>query len=165
MSVSTKPLVLYTVPTPNGVPISLFLEDLKAINPIVDYEWACKVTHKLWLTSVVSVEKINLQNNTQKVHFILWQLARLHSRCWTSVLTGTLVHQDESQRSNPRPRWSLPWKFLRIRVICHSAISCAAPRQRNVFWFDSEKDPNDYREMLQWLFFSVRLSRWSWRKV
>ena len=38
MSVSTKPLVLYTVPTPNGVPISIFLEDLKAINPIVDYE-------------------------------------------------------------------------------------------------------------------------------
>jgi glutathione S-transferase len=23
------------------------------------------------------------------------------------------------------------------------------------FWFDAEKDPNDYSEMLQWLFFAV----------
>jgi glutathione S-transferase len=27
----------------------------------------------------------------------------------------------------------------------------------HVFWFDAEKDPNDYSEMLQWLFFAVRL--------
>ena len=68
MSASTKPLVLYTVPTPNGLPISFFLEDLKAINPIVDYEWAYRAPHKPWLTSVLSVEKISFQNNTQKVH-------------------------------------------------------------------------------------------------
>ncbi|KAF8802544.1 glutathione S-transferase [Phlegmacium glaucopus] len=50
MSTSTKPLILYTVPTPNGVPISIFLEELKAINPTVDYD----------------VEKISFKDNTQK---------------------------------------------------------------------------------------------------
>ena len=34
----------------------------------------------------------------------------------------------------------------------------------HVFWFDAEKDPNDYSEMLQWLFFAVRFST-SQRKV
>ena len=24
------------------------------------------------------------------------------------------------------------------------------------YWFDAEKDPNDYSEMLQWIFFTVR---------
>lgn len=28
----------------------------------------------------------------------------------------------------------------------------------HVFWFDAEKDPNNYSEMLQWLFFAVRFS-------
>ena len=37
---TTKPLVLYTVPTPNGVSASIFLEELKAVNSTVDYEWA-----------------------------------------------------------------------------------------------------------------------------
>jgi glutathione S-transferase len=27
-----------------------------------------------------------------------------------------------------------------------------------IFWFDAEKDPNDYSEMLQWIFFAVRFS-------
>ena len=27
----------------------------------------------------------------------------------------------------------------------------------HVFWFDAEKDPNNYSEMLQWLFFVVCL--------
>ena len=71
-TVSTKPLVLYTVPTPNGVPISIFLEDLKAIHSNVNYEWvACKAPHKPWLTTVVSVEKISFQKKTHMVHIIL----------------------------------------------------------------------------------------------
>ena len=28
----------------------------------------------------------------------------------------------------------------------------------HVLWFDAEKDPKDYSEMLQWLFFAVRFS-------
>ena len=75
MSTSTKPLVLYIVPTPNGVPISILLEDLKAINPIVDYEWACRAHHtkkNLDWFQVVSVEKVNFKANAQKVHIITY---------------------------------------------------------------------------------------------
>ena len=71
MSDSTKPLLLYTAPTPNGFPISFFLEDLKAINPIVDYEWARKTSHKTSLTSIGSFEKIDISKNTQKVRIIV----------------------------------------------------------------------------------------------
>lgn len=28
----------------------------------------------------------------------------------------------------------------------------------HVYWFDAEKDPDDYSEMLQWLFFAVRFN-------
>ena len=33
------------------------------------------------------------------------------------------------------------------------------------FWFDAEKDFNDYSEMLQWLFFVVCLGIWGQRKL
>ncbi|KIL58683.1 hypothetical protein M378DRAFT_170338 [Amanita muscaria Koide BX008] len=35
---SQKPLVLYGSPTPNGVPITILLEELKAIYPGIDYD-------------------------------------------------------------------------------------------------------------------------------
>jgi glutathione S-transferase len=38
MSSPTKPFLLYTAPTPNGFQISILLEELKAINPSIDYE-------------------------------------------------------------------------------------------------------------------------------
>lgn len=38
MSSATKPLVLYTAGTPNGYQTTIFLEELKAVNPNVDYD-------------------------------------------------------------------------------------------------------------------------------
>jgi len=38
MPSTTKPITLYTVGTPNGLQVSVFLEELKAINPTFDYE-------------------------------------------------------------------------------------------------------------------------------
>jgi hypothetical protein len=38
MSESQKRFLLYAAPTPNGYPISAFLEELKAIYPGIDYE-------------------------------------------------------------------------------------------------------------------------------
>ena len=35
---SLKPLVLYGLTTPNGVPVAAFLEELKAVYPGIDYE-------------------------------------------------------------------------------------------------------------------------------
>jgi len=120
MSDSTKPLVLYTAPTPNGLPISFFLEDLKAINPIVDYDFV----------------KINIGKNTQKEPWFI--------------------------KMNPNGR--IPVLVDRSRgnfnVFESSAILLYLVQHYDKdfkFWFDAEKDPNDYNEMLQWLFFR------SWR--
>jgi glutathione S-transferase len=38
MSTSIKPFLLYTAPTPNGQKVSVFLEELKAIYPSIEYE-------------------------------------------------------------------------------------------------------------------------------
>ncbi|KAG6918945.1 hypothetical protein DXG01_010600 [Tephrocybe rancida] len=38
MSTSTKPFILYTWPTPNGFPVSVFLEELKAVYPALEYD-------------------------------------------------------------------------------------------------------------------------------
>ncbi|KAJ3910210.1 glutathione S-transferase C-terminal-like protein [Lentinula edodes] len=46
----SKPLVLYTFPTPNGVKVSAFLEELKTVYPSIQYD----------------VESINISKNTQK---------------------------------------------------------------------------------------------------
>jgi glutathione S-transferase len=40
MSTPTKPFLLYTGATPNGFQVSILLEELKAINPSIDYEYA-----------------------------------------------------------------------------------------------------------------------------
>lgn len=39
MSESQKPFLLYAASTPNGVPITAFLEELKAIYPGIAYEY------------------------------------------------------------------------------------------------------------------------------
>jgi glutathione S-transferase len=36
---SSAKFTLYTAPTPNGHPISIFLEELKAVNPAINYEY------------------------------------------------------------------------------------------------------------------------------
>ena len=96
MSAPTKPLILYTVPTPNGVPISIFLEELKVINPTVDYEWAlCKtfiIDSRLTLDGQRRKDKLSKEYAEGIYHI----LARLHSSHWTIEFIGTLVHQDES---------------------------------------------------------------------
>ncbi|KAJ7638752.1 glutathione S-transferase C-terminal-like protein [Roridomyces roridus] len=47
---STKPFLLYTGPTPNGYKVSVYLEELKALYPAVDYD----------------VEYIDIMTNRQK---------------------------------------------------------------------------------------------------
>jgi len=42
---STKPITLYTAGTPNGFQASILLEELKAINPALDYECVGPLTY------------------------------------------------------------------------------------------------------------------------
>ena len=157
---STKPLVLYTVPTPNGVSASIFLEELKAVNSTVDYEWAslnASLIVIMTLTSMDSVEKISFKNNTQMVHIVLQQLGRWR---WASVF---LLQEPWFIKMNPNGR--IPVLTDRSRgdfnVFETSAILLYLAQhydKEHKFWFDAEKDPKDYSEMLQWIFFAVRSS-------
>ena len=159
MSDSTKPLVLYTAPTPNGISVSIFLEDLRAINSVVDYEWACTKAHQLCLTSVVSVEKISIQNNTQKVHN--YTLATACASLNVNTIAMLLLQEPWFIKMNPNGR--IPVLTDRSRGDFHvfetSAIMLYLAQHYDKgygYWFDSEKDPKDYSEMLQWIFFAVR---------
>jgi len=119
MATLTKPLVLHTVPTPNGVPISIFLEELKVINPgpTVDYD----------------VVKISFKDNDQKKPPFI----EMNPNGRIPVLT-------DRSRGN-------------FHVFESSAILLYLAQhydKGHVFWFDAEEDPNDYSEMLQWLFFA-----------
>ncbi|GLB33737.1 putative glutathione S-transferase [Lyophyllum shimeji] len=55
MASSPKPFILYTAPTPNGHPISVFLEELKAVYPGIEYD----------------VQKIDISKNVQKEPWFL----------------------------------------------------------------------------------------------
>jgi glutathione S-transferase len=119
MSTHRNPLVLYTVPTPNGLPISFFLEDLKAINPpaTVDYD----------------VRKISFQNNEQKEPWFI----KMNPN-------GRIPVLEDRSRENF-------YVFETSAILLYLAQHYD---KGHVFWFDAEKDPNDYSEMLQWLFFA-----------
>jgi len=70
-----KPFTLYTGTTPNGYQVSVLLEELRAINPAVDYQWGYLDLHQRKLNLIVSshsVHKINISTNVQKVHVTLY---------------------------------------------------------------------------------------------
>ncbi|KAF8165409.1 glutathione S-transferase [Crassisporium funariophilum] len=117
MSTPTKPFMLYTLATPNGVPVSAFLEELKAIDSSVDYDY----------------ETINISTNRQKEPWFL--------------------------KMNPNGR--IPVLIDRKRndfaVFESSAILIYLAQFYDKdlkYSFDPAKDPNDYSEMLQWIFFA-----------
>ncbi|KAF9569037.1 glutathione S-transferase [Agrocybe pediades] len=118
MSDSTKkPLTLYTGPTPNGHQVSVYLEELKAVNPAVDYD----------------VQKINISTNVQKEPWFI----KLNPNGRIPVLV------DHSRNDFP--------VFETAAILLYLAQHYD---KDHVFWFDSEKEPDDYSEMIQWTFFA-----------
>ena len=89
MSAPTKPFLIYTGRTPNGFQVSVLLEELKAINPSIDYEYALTYSSLfLDLTFNNSVHKIVISTNVQKVCIS----ANIPKTCFLSVSLGTMVH-------------------------------------------------------------------------
>ena len=117
--------------------------------------------HQLCLTSVVSVEKISIQNNTQKVHHN-HTLATASASLNVNTIAMLLLQEPWFIKMNPNGR--IPVLTDRSRGDFHvfetSAILLYLAQhfdKGHVFWFDAEKDPKNYSEMLQWLFFAVGL--------
>ncbi|KAJ6614311.1 glutathione S-transferase [Mycena sp. CBHHK59/15] len=117
MASSTKPFLLYTAGTPNGFPISIFLEELKALYPNIDYD----------------VDAINIITNRQK-------------EPWFIALNpnGRIPALVDRSRDN----------FV---VFETSAILLYLAQHYDTekkFHFDAQSSPNDFSEMMQWMFFA-----------
>ncbi|KAJ7129756.1 glutathione S-transferase [Mycena epipterygia] len=117
MASSTKPFLVYTGVTPNGHKVTVFLEELKALYPNVDYDF----------------EKIDISTNRQK-------------EPWFIALNpnGRIPVLVDRSRDN----------FVVFETAAILVYLAQQYDTKNVFTFDPVKEPNDYSEMLQWIFFA-----------
>ncbi|KAF8076315.1 glutathione S-transferase [Lyophyllum atratum] len=117
MSTSSKPFILYTFPTPNGFQTSVFLEELKAAYPGIDYD----------------VEKIDISKNVQKEPWFL----KLNPNGRIPVLV-------DRRRDNFAV-------FETAAILLYLAHNYDKDLK---FWYDPVQSPNEYSELLQWMFFA-----------
>jgi len=113
----SKSVRLYTAPTPNGVKVSAFLEELKTVYPSFDYD----------------VETISLSKNTQKEPWFI----KLNPNGRIPVIV------DQARNDFP--------------VFESGAILLYLQQHYdpdNKFSWDPKANPNEYSEMLQWIFFT-----------
>ncbi|KJA25084.1 hypothetical protein HYPSUDRAFT_437800 [Hypholoma sublateritium FD-334 SS-4] len=113
---TAKPFTLYTGSTPNGFQVSIFLEELRAIDPSIDYD-----VFKIVISTMVQKEPwfIKLNPNGRfpvivdhsRNDFVVFETA--------AILLYLAQHYDKN----------------------------------HIFWFNSQSEPDDYSEMLQWIFF------------
>ncbi|EIW80938.1 glutathione S-transferase [Coniophora puteana RWD-64-598 SS2] len=115
---SSKPLLLYTAPTPNGKKVSVYLEELKAI-------YGDKVAY--------DVQKIDISKNTQKEPWFI----KLNPNGRIPVLVD-------------RARGDFP-VFETAAILLYLAQHYDTEKK---FVFDAATQPNDWSEMLQWMFFA-----------
>lgn len=141
MSEETKqpPFLLYTAPTPNGRKVTVFLEELKAVyGDAVAYEYVTRSrdcgNRDTSYNPIFRQQKINISKNTQKEPWFI--------------------------KLNPNGR--IPVLVDRSRndfVVFETAAILLYLQQHydkeNRFGFDKDKEPNDYSEQLQWIFFAV----------
>ena len=109
---------------------------------------------------MVSVEKVNFKANAQKVHIITY-FGNVQD-CDTET---RMLFYKEPWFIKMNPNGRIPVLTDRSRgnfnVFESSAILLYLAQhydKGHTFWFDAEKDPDDYSEMLQWLFFAVRFT-------
>ncbi|KAF5364186.1 hypothetical protein D9756_000690 [Leucocoprinus leucothites] len=113
-----KSILLYTFTTPNGYPISILLEELKAVYPgKIDYE----------------VKTLDIRTNAQKEEWFI----KINPN-------GRIPAIVDQARNN-------------FNVFETSAILLYLAQHydpENKFSFDPTTDPDNYSEMVQWLFFA-----------
>lgn len=121
-SASTKPVLLYTAPTPNGHKPSVFLEELKAAYPGFDYDWqkvdigAANEQKQPWFLAINPNGRIPaLTDRTRGDGFHVFESA--------AILLYLEQHFDKEKK----------------------------------FAFDPATEPEAWSEILQWIFFAVRI--------
>ena len=102
-------LKLYSFPTPNGVPISIFLEELKEVYGGPEYEYA-------HLRYLYALEISQSYQSNQNVH--PW----LRNRKSPQPSQAAMVHRHQSKWSYPRHNSR---RFPRFRDLCDLALPCS----------------------------------------
>ncbi|KAF8639438.1 hypothetical protein AX16_010293 [Volvariella volvacea WC 439] len=115
--IMSKPLLLYSAPTPNGRQPAALLEELKTAYPGIDYE----------------AQKIDISKNVQKEPWYI----KLNPNGRIPVLVDR--NRDDFA------------VFETAAILLYLAQHYDKDHK---FWFDPAKDPNNYSEMLQWIFFA-----------
>lgn len=126
MSTAAKaPFILYTEGTPNGKKISVYLEELKSI-------YGDKVAY--------DVEHIALRTGKQKEP---WFIDTLNPNGKIPVLVD---------RNRPSTTGAEGFAVFETAAILLYLSQHYDPEHK--LWFDVAKQPEDYSEMLQWIFFA-----------
>ncbi|KAF7332181.1 Glutathione S-transferase C-terminal-like protein [Mycena kentingensis (nom. inval.)] len=117
LNMATKPLFLYTGPTPNGHKVTVFLEELKRVYPSVDYDY----------------ESIDISTNRQKEPWFI--------KLNPNGRIPTIVDKSRDDFV----------VFETAAILLYLAQLYDKEKQ---FTFDPEASPNEYSELLQWIFFA-----------
>ncbi|KAF9534850.1 glutathione S-transferase [Crepidotus variabilis] len=117
MSSAQKPILAYTGLTPNGFPITIFLEALKSTDPGFDYDY----------------EKIDISTNRQKEPWFI----ELNPNGRIPVIV------DRSRKDFP--------VFETSAILLYLAQHYD---KQYKYWFNPETEPDEYSDLLQWMFFA-----------
>ncbi|KAG6817430.1 hypothetical protein H0H87_008598 [Tephrocybe sp. NHM501043] len=74
---SAKPFVLYTFPTPNGHQASIFLEELKALYPNLDYELVFSEGLEPWFIEINPNGRIPALVDRSRGNFVVFETAAI----------------------------------------------------------------------------------------
>ncbi|EFI27692.1 mitochondrial protein [Coprinopsis cinerea okayama7 len=113
-----KPLHVYSYPTPNGLSVPIYLNELKRVYPNLDYDFTNidseeGVKQVPWFVNVNPNASIPALVDVKRGNFAVFETS--------AILLYIAQHYDPDYH----------------------------------FWFSSSEDPDDYSQMLQWLFWAV----------
>ncbi|KAG2013732.1 mitochondrial protein [Coprinopsis cinerea AmutBmut pab1-1] len=112
-----KPLHVYSYPTPNGLSVPIYLNELKRVYPNLDYDFTNidseeGVKQVPWFVNVNPNASIPALVDVKRGNFAVFETS--------AILLYIAQHYDPDYH----------------------------------FWFSSSEDPDDYSQMLQWLFWA-----------
>lgn len=92
-------LLLYNTPTPNGHQVTVFLQELKAVYPEIQYEQVRFLLQAIYfpINVVVRTVKIDIFKNTQKVKLYIYFVIYTFVTCCRILGSLSLTRMDVSQ--------------------------------------------------------------------
>jgi glutathione S-transferase len=149
----SAPLQLYSLATSNGVRVSTFLEELKAAYGL-QYEYAPPPACSRTALTLRRVTKVDITKNTQKEP---WYIA-INPNGRMCVALRLYARKPASDRSDRRRSPALvdPNRggfqvFESAAILLYLVQHYDGARK---FAFDPATQPDEYSEMLQWMFFA-----------